>query len=449
MSSHPDLPEEWSRLLNAMSDDLLEADDEQLLVRLLRNDIEFRREYVLHCQIVGQLIWHAAAATNRKELWPQSTPTASLTRPRRSRQPRMYIVLVTTMAVAVIGFWFGLRPTRDDSLGSVADIVGRVSVAHGSRPPVLISGAQSQPPRKLRAGDRLHTDRFGSATILLADQTQIQVLPGSQLTLNTGQGITIRMPAGRVRASVASQKQGEALTFVTSQSEVRVLGTELELLATGTQTEVAVDEGKVRVTRLSEGRSVEVAASQFVVDAGSGVFKVIDVPLKQAEWSEDFERELPDGWTGRFVRDGLPENSRGAISATPVLHPNGMSRDAASPVVNDGLFEWRDDSVLHVTYRVQPPEWFHIYLFARPYSGPETSLTYVCVKPDLWQASPGQWRTVSIPLSEFHPLLSGREELALGRIPTRIAFSGQGGSTGVLIDRVWVDRRQPPFQQPK
>jgi hypothetical protein len=62
------------------------------------------------------------------------------------------------------------------------------------------------------------------------------------------------------------------------------------------------------------------------------------------------------------------------------------------------------------------------------------------VKPDLWQSKPGEWRTVSIPLSEFHLAKFDETEATLARICTHIAFSGSQDLAGVVLDRVAVDR---------
>jgi ferric-dicitrate binding protein FerR (iron transport regulator) len=442
-----ELPDEWSALLNGMAEETLTAEQEQRLADLLRSDIEFRREYVRFCQLLTLLTWQSAAGpTALKQPSPTSSIPASTTRSPRSWRTWATAAIAATVVMAVIGLtWLGLQEPGDDSLGTVADVVGQIGLTRGDDAQIWMGSEEhAQNPWQLRPGDRVQTDRTSSAALKLSDRTEIHMHPETQLVLTAGRGVTVRLSLGRVAARVTPQRPEQALTFVTSQAEVRVLGTELELLAAATRTEVAVAKGRVRVTRPSDGRSAEVAASQFLSVAESGDLMVVDVPQPPDGWSEDFEQGLPRGWTGQIVRDGLPENSHGAVGAVPVLHPEGMMREISSPIEDDGLFAWHADSVLHVSFRVQPPEWFHVYLFARPYRGRRPLLTYCCVKPDLWQTSPGQWRTVSIPFSEFHSVTYGQDEPTLGRIPTRLVFSGQGGPAGVVIDRVWVDRSDAP-----
>jgi hypothetical protein len=233
------------------------------------------------------------------------------------------------------------------------------------------------------------------------------------------------------------------MIFVTPQASVRVLGTELELMVTVQRTEVAVFEGKVRVTRPADGASAELTAGQFLPVEELGALAVLDWPAPPSVWSEDFESGLPTGWTGRLVREGLPTGSRGALEGVAAAGAPGLQMVAGSPVVERGLFAWHADSVLHVTFRVQPPSWFHVCLFTRTYSRGEPLVAWCRIDPELWRVQAGEWRTVDIPLSEFHWTGSVRPETTLGRIPLRMAFMGPGDLPGVVIDSLRVDREGP------
>lgn len=52
---------------------------------------------------------------------------------------------------------------------------------------------------------------------------------------------------GGLKARVTPQRAGDSLKIVTPHAEVGILGTELELFATPTQTEVGVVEGRARL----------------------------------------------------------------------------------------------------------------------------------------------------------------------------------------------------------
>lgn len=440
---HSNLPDEWSELLNGMADNTLSGEQEQRLAELLRTDIEFRQEYVRFCQLISLLTWQSAAGPTVVQ---PSAPTASIHgQDKRSCSAWGWrkTVAVAIVAVMVVGglVWQGRLLPGNNSLGTLADVVGRVGITRGDAAPIWIDAQEhGQAEWRLNSGDGVQTDRLSSAKLILSDQTEIQIDPETDLALTVGAGLIVELTQGHVSASVTPQQPGQSLTFVTGLSEVRVLGTKLEILAAVKRTEVAVASGRVRVTRPRDGSWADVGTSQFLSVAETGDLSVIDLPQPLDEWNEDFEQGLPSGWTGGSVRDDLPENSRGAAGAVSVSHPGSRMLEIGSPTREEGLFAWHADSVLHFTFRVRPPEWFHVYLFARSYCEPPVLFTYCLVKPELWQTAAGEWRTVSIPLSEFHSVTSGRDEATLGRIPVRLVFSGQGGATGVEIDRVWIDR---------
>ena len=436
-----DLPDEWSVLFSGMADETLTADQEQRLTDLLRSDPQFRREYVRYCQLITLLTWQLRSESKSQSpaALPDRVPTA---RRWMTRNVWTLLAFVSSAAIILIGLLkFVPFPPNDDSPGTVATVVGQIALTQATEPPVWIGSQElAKGPHRLRNGDHVRTDRTSSATLLLSDLTEIQMRSDTELTLTAGRERTVKLGLGSVTAHVTPQRSGRALMFATPLAEIRVIGTELEIMATDTRTELFVNEGRVNVTRTVDSISAEVAASQFVSVENTGDLSVIDIPQSPDQWIEDFEHGVPAGWKGRALVGGLPENSHGAAVALPVLDGAQALHEVSSPTAVDGLFAWHSDSVLHVTFRVQPPGWFHIYLYARSYRQPRSLLTYCCVKPELWLTSPGQWRTAHIPLSEFRLVSYGRDESGLGRMPMRIAFTGQGSDSGIAIDRIWVDR---------
>ncbi|MCA9021643.1 MAG: hypothetical protein KDA74_15950, partial [Planctomycetaceae bacterium] len=179
---------------------------------------------------------------------------------------------------------------------------------------------------------------------------------------------------------------------------------------------------------------------QFLPVTETAPLSIVEWPLPADEWSVDFESGLPVGWQGKRVRDSLPKNSRGAVRSVSVLQDQQMVQKIQSPLNPSGLFFWHEDSLLNLRFKVQPPGWFHIYLHARTYEDSRPVLTYCYVDLSLWQNQPGEWRTVSIPLSEFRLISYAKDKPALGRVPVQISFSGESETDGFMIDRVWVTR---------
>lgn len=438
--------DERSVLLNGLADDMLSPEQEQRLADLLGTDAGFRREYVYFCQLQTQLIW--ASAVMNEVRTTLAIPADDVAAPRSHRRKWRGRILSwsTLVCVAVVAIAIGVLATKaylfkNVPIGIIASVKGRVRVLRDGDPPIDVSPAiLSLSGWPLEPGDRLQTDLMESATVVLADQTRLLIDPNTVLSLGEKQDHQMILMRGRIMAEVMPQSADRPLTFITPEATVRVLGTSLELLAVAERTDVAVTEGKVHVTRTADEAIADVRAAQFVAVTSTGPLSVVDWPLAPDLWSEDFENGLPPGWGGRMAREGLPSGSRGALEAVVSSGSRSRLAEAASPLRKQGLFAWHADTVLHLTFRVPPPAWFHISLSVRTYGRPEPRRAWCRVDPDLWQTNPGEWRTVSIPLSEFQ--FSGFEHPGeeLGRIPLQLIISGPADLPGVVIDSVRVDR---------
>lgn len=438
--------DESSILLNAWADELLSPEQWQRLVELLRTDAAFRREYVRMCQLASHLMW--ASSTSQPALTFSTVDPVEPLRERASvmtrrwRRPR---ILVSSggfmLLIALSVTWALLHLNRATSSSLLVAVQGTVSVVRGDQRSMSIRAADvAETSLPLETGDQIHTGPMGAAILMLSDGTRIQLGAETAMTLSAKPDSRLNISRGHVMAEVAPQPTDTPMIFVTPRASVRVLGTELQLMAVEERTEVAVTEGKVRVRRHSDGASAELSAGQFLPVDERGTLNIVDWPAPPSIWSEDFESGLPAGWTGRLVRDGLPPGSRGAVEGAVVPDAPGLRMMASSPVVEQGLFTWHPDSVVHVTFRVQPPSWFHICIFTRTYARAEPLIAWCRVDPDLWQVQPGEWRTVDIPLSEFRWTGSVPPGSKLGRIPLRLAFVGPGDLPGVVIDSLRVDR---------
>ena len=451
-------PEEWSILLNALADDRLTAEQERRFVDLLRSEAEFRREYVRFCQLLTQLQWKASAVSGQQlveetgetrtdvELQTRLDPTARL----NSR--RSYLAVVGIVAAfALIGFlWLMFAPGDPTSpemvaAGHVTAVHGQISILREGQAAVeLRTESTGELPWPLATNNQIRVGFGSSGTLTLADGTRLELRPETDIGLKVGSDVTVELLAGSLRAEVAKQSPGESLKFVTQRVNVNVLGTVLELLTHGEVDEVAVEEGLVRVSRQGDAQTTNVAAGQSLVVPDVGELTLIDWPVPAAEWVENFERGLPPDWIGRPVNDDLPEDSKVGVKGVAVRDVHRPRREIRSPLMTEGLFAWKSDSVLQLTYRVEPPGWFHIYLLARTYDDPQPVMTYCCVKPELWRQRPGDWQTATIPLSEFRRTDANRDEPTLGRIPLQISFSGPAGLESVVVDRIEVHRDTLP-----
>ncbi|WP_417379116.1 FecR domain-containing protein [Gimesia sp.] len=431
-------PNEWSVLLNAMADDELTAEQERRFVTLLQADEEFRKEYVCFCQLLTQLRWQ-----NDVEPEETSPPERQVFPVRSARLLRGWwqtSLAVVMILMAVIG-WQRWNGSTQNASGQLVRVSGRVGIIRNKQPILWISPEEiSSNPQPLHSGDRVQTGHGSSATLILSDQTRIRIRPETEIIVRPRSTGGISVPFGSISAKVTPQSSRHPLSFFLPNAEVQVLGTELELLSASGHSEISVLEGKVQVTRNSDRSKRSVSTGQFLPVMDSKPLSVVDWPRPPDEWSVDFEGGLPVGWEGKMVSHSLPRNSAGAIRSVSILQNQQVVQNIRTPLSPSGLFFWHEDSLLNLTFKIEPPGWFHIYLHARTYKDPQPVLTYCYVDLSLWQNQPGQWRTVSIPLSEFRLQTYTQDKPSLGRVPLQISFSGETENDGFMIDRIWVTR---------
>lgn len=129
----------------------------------------------------------------------------------------------------------------------------------------------------------------GATTITLRDGAEAVVLDDDPKILE--------LRAGELEADVAPQK--EPMVLRTPQAEAVVLGTKFTL----STTRLEVTEGRVKLTRSSDGAAVEVAAGQV---ARAESMKAVAVEVDRFL---DLRRSIHDPRNGYFSADGVPYHS--------------------------------------------------------------------------------------------------------------------------------------------
>jgi hypothetical protein len=169
--------------------------------------------------------------------------------------------------------------------------------------------------RWLRGGtlESLATDSWGKlefrdgSTVTISGQAALTIFEDEQKELYLGQG--------RLSATVSPQPTGKPMLILTPTSRLEILGTQFNVDAQSSSTVVTVNEGRVRVTRLSDESVVEVPANHRVVAAASrqADFKVTACPRSVAVWRS----QLP---SGIVYGEWSPDSQR--LRATPLLWHN-------------------------------------------------------------------------------------------------------------------------------
>lgn len=253
----------------------------------LRRDPESQRAFASQCRqemLLRQVVrvaGHAATEPAVAQSAPIRFPHA-VRPPRRTSQRRRAIGggaqrvmgIVAAAAAVVVMLLIGAALSRPQS--ATAPLLARLEAVAGEVTVTDVDGAA----RRGSTGDALHHGhrvRLGggtSATIAcVAEGATFRAADAADLAVRDGgDGVRIELRTGMVAATVAKQAPGRRVTVHTPEAEVTVVGTRFTVDAAGGSTDVAVSEGRVRVTQRSSGRSLLLEAGQRVTVSATGAF---------------------------------------------------------------------------------------------------------------------------------------------------------------------------------
>ncbi len=132
----------------------------------------------------------------------------------------------------------------------------------------LVSPAGRAPARNgmpLPEGHGLETAAAASADIAFPDGTRLRLRGSTAVGGVRGNRLTVAR--GDLAAHVSPRTPGRPFAVETPHGEITVIGTTIRVRVSGAATRLDVSEGAARLRRLSDGRSVDVAAGHFAAAA--------------------------------------------------------------------------------------------------------------------------------------------------------------------------------------
>jgi hypothetical protein len=247
-----------------------------------------------------------------RELATKEFASKELNRPSLWAAPSTWVRagLALSLVAIVLGFIFAPRwapeawlPRQRLPVATVVTLRGAASATENDAETPLAESA------RLFTGQQIQTPEGGSLTLEYDDKSQLRVSGGSLLTLGLERGSgakRIHMTRGELWADITSQAAG-AMEISTPHALAIVLGTQLRVTVTQSETLLEVTEGLVRLDRLDRQESIDVAASQsgLATDA-SLVLRNVTWPVSTDELAYAFDpfiRRVPrarkpvgDGW---------------------------------------------------------------------------------------------------------------------------------------------------------
>ena len=284
------------------------------------------------------------------------------------------------------------------------------------------------------------------ARVTYPDTTSVILVNNSSATLTHEKAKQVDVHRGTLVVHVANQPRNRPMILTTSQARVDVLGTDFLLTASDDATDLAVERGKVRVTRTRDAKSVIVDGGNKVVSNSSPELLVSKVKPTPVKWSMGFEDGVPAGWHGVAVQDGLPKGSHGAIQAVSDPKMNNFTIRAAQKW-NDGYFMAHEDTHMHIIFKVENPNWINIFSLTRNEQF-ESSL-YMCNSGPFHEAKAGVWYEMTLPITKWKRKDFSLNRFIEGNPPSakeifyEMALSNVGEDRGLVVDRIWIARGGP------
>lgn len=189
---------------------------------------------------------------------------------------------------------------------------------------VIVDGATKTAARTgmaLVSGQGFQSAAGGSAVLKFPDPTRIELGPAT--TLRECAPKRVRLDSGTLSADVAKQPAGTSFVVTTPQAEIVVIGTRFTIACSTDSTRVEVREGRVRVTRSADGKSVEVPADQIAVITPSGPVEARPFPIDDIVVTPAQARILGADW--QLVRDA---EAAGGIAFESLKSRSGPLQDA-------------------------------------------------------------------------------------------------------------------------
>ena len=239
------------------------------------------------------------------------------------------------------------------------------------------------------------------------DGSTVTIFGNSTLTLSDHGQKELHLKEGSISSNVRPQPVGRPMLVRTRSALLEVLGTQFEVEVRLSATMLNVSEGRVRVTRFSDGYTVDVPARHRVIAAVDREMRPLPVPDSVNGWKSQLHLG-PRNLQGRW----LPATDARAatLAAIPYTTPNGWSLYTVGFAVSVGdepPVTLQPDSRLRVRGRVRSPRKVYVGVTVQDAGGAFAGRFQVTRPAEAF--SPGQEFDIMLHLRDFKldPSLSG------------------------------------------
>lgn len=429
--------DEFTEAVDGLCDGTIGEPSLAELGSLLRADLQARDAYLWQVELHLRLA--SAEVAGPSEVLLESTARSDATTrspASRQRPSRGRFAAVAALAGLLATAALCLFVFRGESPVFVGPAIVVLTEASGT---VWFREAGSDQVREVATGAELPAGVLTTAEVLGA--TILRFGDGTEVSLATDAELSfaadddgrkqLSLGFGSFSARVQPQPADRPLSIRTTTAEMLVLGTVFNLAAESQSTRLEVETGMVRMTRLSDGRSIDVEHDSVATATSSAdaPFTVRPRGELPASWTAELAAGLPLGWKlGRWKTE---RNATGDLAAfvQTEREPTAESKPGKPrfnhvigttngwSTTGDVLARLREDTVLRMTVRKARPGQLHLFVCVRSFGGPSgtpSAKTLQFHAFPAWKALPiGEWGEIVVPLGASLPAAvssSGGEE---------------------------------------
>lgn len=358
--------------------------------------------------VAGQVV--ALGDLAREQHWQSPKPEVAGVESISGRFSRTaWLALAASVVVlgCAVAFWFDGRHGTPSVVVEIEDVTGALNW----------TGPTGELRTGLTRGQQLSAGMFETASegamaqLRFTDGTRVTLGNRTEVALAEDRQKQLRLKAGLLAFEVLPQPPGRPLLVRTPTAMLEVLGTVFTVTAGADQTTLNVEEGRVRLERLTDGEVLDVTSQQTAVATLGQTerFQASTGSAPPVRWRRTFTEPPEASWKGdwqpasgaepAFVR-AVPCVAGQREDGMPVYQLGITARGNGAHLVTLG-----PDSVLRLRWRTAQPASLRVMLGVQKADGRFGGNFEVRIPKETTQPGKDGWRTVVISLGEFRPLI--------------------------------------------
>lgn len=423
-------------LIQRLLDDTLTPAEHAEVNQRLRDDSSLREHLR---DIAEQAVAMGDMARQRKTDTPVRSPHSA----GKSARYSSWLALAASLAVLAASAWLFLG-SRESPVLTLVDASGSIAWSHGGEWRTEVGIGES-----MSAGTLETVGESATAQLQFSDGSLILLTGESELSFSEDGQKLLVLRKGSLSAQVKPQPKGKPMLVRTPSAEAEVVGTVFDLSTRSDDTLLKVNEGLVKLKRLSDGSAIDVPAKSSALASLDSSLKLNSstTPAPLSAWSFDFISTVPPrDWRGVWhdtAEGGLMVSSPYIASRRPaenMITHFGVS--VRTGMLNPPLtLTATDTSIVRYRLKQDQPSPLQVMLLTNvPKKGYYGGNFECVIAADELKPDADGWCDIEIPISRFKPVdqrqqIRERHPSPVGNILTCVLLSSFQKDTKLTVAR--------------